>query len=115
MLVGFVCELVYIGEWLLVEWVLVCGFVNVVLFDVEVLLVYVLGVVVQIVVKLLLVIVGSKLVLNYVCDYGMVVLLQQMSLLQSVIFDIVEMGVVIVVWKVKVELVFVLLGEVGKI
>ena len=44
---------------------------------------------------------GSKLALNHARDHGVAASLQQMSLLQSAIFDIGEMEKAITAWKTK--------------
>ena len=48
-----------------------------------------------------LAIAGSKLALNHARDHGTAAALQQMTLLQSAIFDIDEMAVAIEAWKDK--------------
>ena len=44
---------------------------------------------------------GSKRALNYARDHGTAESLQQMTLLQSAIFDIEEMAAAIAAWKAK--------------
>ncbi|MDY0744555.1 enoyl-CoA hydratase-related protein [Paucibacter sp. R3-3] len=112
---GLARELAYTGERLPAERALACGLVNAVLPDADALLAHVLGVAAQIAAKSPLAVAGSKLALNHARDHGVAASLQQMSLLQSAIFDTAEMGVAITAWKAKAEPAFAPLGEVGKI
>ena len=55
----------------------------------------------QVAAKSPLAIAGSKLALNHARDHGMAAALQQMTLLQSAIFDTDEMVVAIKAWKAR--------------
>jgi enoyl-CoA hydratase len=55
----------------------------------------------QIAAKSPLAVAGSKLALNFARDHGTAAALDQMTLLQSAIFDIDEMAVAIGAWKDK--------------
>ncbi|ALT78592.1 enoyl-CoA hydratase-related protein [Paucibacter sp. KCTC 42545] len=98
---GLAREMAYTGERLSAERALAAGLVNAVLPDAEALLAHVMGVARQIAGKSPLAMAGSKLALNYARDHGVAASLQQMSLLQSAIFDVEEMGRAIMAWKLK--------------
>jgi len=98
---GLARELAYTGERLPAERALACGLVNAVLPDAEALLAHAMQVAQQIAGKSPLAIAGSKLALNHARDHGVAASLQQMSLLQSAIFDTAEMGSAIMAWKAK--------------
>lgn len=98
---GLAREMAYTGERLSAERALAAGLVNTVLPDAEALLAHVMGVARQIAGKSPLAMAGSKLALNYARDHGVAASLQQMSLLQSAIFDVEEMGRAIMAWKLK--------------
>src|SRR5204863_839616 len=89
---GVVRELAYTGERLVAARALELGLVNTVLPDAAALLDHVLGVARRIAAKSPLAIAGSKLALNHARDHGTGSALEQMTLLQSSIFDIGEMG-----------------------
>jgi len=98
---GLARELAYTGERLAAERALACGLVNAVLPDAEALLAHALRLAEQIATKSPLAIAGSKLSLNHARDHGVAASLQQMSLLQSAIFDTGEMAQAIAGWKSK--------------
>jgi enoyl-CoA hydratase len=98
---GVVRELAYTGERLPAARALELGLVNAVLSDAAALLDHTLGVARKIAAKSPLAIAGSKLALNHARDHGTASALEQMTLLQSAIFDIGEMGEAIAAWKDK--------------
>jgi enoyl-CoA hydratase len=98
---GVARELAYTGERLGAERALALGLVNAVLPDAVALLALALGVARSIAAKSPLAIAGSKLALNHARDHGTAASLQQMSLLQSAIFDPAEMSEAIAAWKGK--------------
>jgi enoyl-CoA hydratase len=112
---GLARELAYTGERLPAERALACGLVNAVLPDADALLAHALAVARQIAAKSPLAIAGSKLALNHARDHGVGASLQQMSLLQSAIFDTAEMSRAIMAWKGKTAADFAPLAEVGKL
>lgn len=112
---GLARELAYTGERLSAERALQCGLVNAVLPDAEALLAHALKVAQQIAAKSPLAMAGSKLALNHARDHGVAGSLQQMSLLQSAIFDTAEMGAAIMAWKRKTAADFAPLNEVAKL
>ena len=82
------------------------------LADAETLLAHTLALARQIAAKSPLAIAGSKLALNHARDHGVAASLQQMSLLQSAIFDTGEMATAIAAWKAKGVAEFAALGAV---
>jgi enoyl-CoA hydratase len=62
-----------------------------------------------------LAIAGSKLALNHARDHGTAASLQQMTLLQSAIFDTAEMATAIAAWKAKDVAEFTALAPVAKV
>jgi enoyl-CoA hydratase len=98
---GVVRELAYTGERLGAARALELGLVNAVLPDAEALLAKALSVAASIAAKSPLAIAGSKLAINHARDHGTAAALHQMTLLQSAIFDVAEMGVAIEGWKAK--------------
>ena len=98
---GLARELAYTGERLTAERALACGLVNALLPDADALLAHALRLAEQIAAKSPLAIAGSKLSLNHARDHGVAASLQQMSLLQSAIFDTDEMARAIAAWKAK--------------
>lgn len=98
---GLARELAYTGERLSAERALSSGLINAVLPDAETLLAHTLALARQIAAKSPLAIAGSKLALNHARDHGVAASLQQMSLLQSAIFDRNEMGLAITAWRDK--------------
>ena len=109
---GVVRELAYTGERLSAERALELGLVNAVLPDAAALLDRAMGVARSIAGKSPLAIAGSKLALNHARDHGTAAALQQMTLLQSAIFDTGEMSEAISAWKGKREADFAPLGPV---
>jgi enoyl-CoA hydratase len=112
---GLARELAYTGERLTADRALACGLVNAVLPNAEDLLSHAMSVARNIAGKSPLAIAGSKLALNHARDHGVSASLQQMSLLQSAIFDTAEMGRAIMAWKSKTPPEFAPLSEVGKV
>lgn len=112
---GLARELAYTGERLTAERALAVGLVNAVLPDADSLLAHVMQVAQKIAGKSPLALAGSKLALNHARDHGVAASLQQMSLLQSAIFDTAEMGRAIVAWKDKQPADFAPLAAVGKL
>lgn len=112
---GLARELAYTGERLTAERALTVGLVNAVLPDADSLLAHVMQVAKKIAGKSPLAVAGSKLALNHARDHGVAASLQQMSLLQSAIFDQTEMGLAIVAWKDKQPADFEPLAPIGKL
>lgn len=98
---GLAREIAYTGERLPAARALACGLVNAVLSDADALLAHALALAQQIAAKSPLAMAGSKLALNHARDHGVAASLQQMSLLQSAIFDTGEMAQAIAAWKSK--------------
>jgi enoyl-CoA hydratase len=112
---GLAREMAYTGERLPAERALGCGLINAVLPDAEALLAHGLSLAAQIAQKSPLAIAGSKLALNHARDHGVASSLQQMSLLQSAIFDTAEMGRAIQAWKARAATDFEPLRPVAKL
>jgi len=98
---GLVRELAYTGERLGAERALQLGLVNAVLPDAAALHAHALALAKRITAQSPLAIAGSKLALNHARDHGTAAALQQMTLLQSAIFDTGEMALAIEGWKAK--------------
>jgi len=98
---GVVRQLAYTGERLGATRASELGLVNAVLPDAEALLAKAMAVAASIAAKSPLAIAGSKLAINHARDHGTAAALHQMTLLQSAIFDVAEMGVAIEGWKAK--------------
>ena len=94
-------QMAYTGERVGAERALAIGLVNAVLPDPEALLAHALDLARQIAEKSPLAIAGSKRALNYAVDHPTHEALQQMTLLQSAIFDLDEMHRAIAAWKAK--------------
>jgi enoyl-CoA hydratase len=94
-------EMAYTGDRLGAERALAVGLVNAVLPDADSTLAHALKMAAAIAAKSPLAVAGSKLAINYAVDHPTADALQQMSLLQSAIFDIDEMAVAIEAWKAK--------------
>jgi len=94
-------EMAYTGERLGADRALAAGLVNAVLPDAAATLDRALELAAAIAAKSPLAIAGSKLALNYAVDHPTADALDQMTLLQSAIFDIGEMGAAIAAWKAK--------------
>src|SRR5688572_9210073 len=100
---GVAREMAYTGDRLGSDRALAVGLVNAVLPDVHALLDHAMALAKKIAAKSPLAIAGSKLALNHARDHGTAASLQQMTLLQSAIFDTDEMGEAIAAWKDKRE------------
>ena len=98
---GVAREMAYTGERLGAERALAVGLVNAVLPDAGTLLDHAIALARKIAAKSPLAIAGSKLALNHARDHATDAALEQMTLLQSAIFDQDEMAVAIEAWKAK--------------
>jgi enoyl-CoA hydratase len=98
---GVARQMAYTGERLGAERALAVGLINAVLPDADALLSHALDLARQIAEKSPLAIAGSKRALNYAIDHPTHEALQQMTLLQSAIFDLGEMQRAIAGWKAK--------------
>ena len=98
---GVAREMAYTGERIGAERALAVGLVNAVLPDAAALLAHAMSLARSIAAKSPLAIAGSKLALNHARDHGTAASLQQMTLLQSAIFDAAEMATAISAWKAK--------------
>jgi enoyl-CoA hydratase len=103
-------ELAYTGDRVGAERALAVGLVNAVLPDAAALHGHALALAARIAAKSPLAVAGSKMAINYAIDHPVADSLQQMSLLQSAIFDIGEMGTAIAAWKDKRDADFDALG-----
>jgi enoyl-CoA hydratase len=103
---GVAREMAYTGERLVAERALAVGLVNAVLPDADAALAHALKLAQAIASKSPLAIAGSKLALNHARDHGVAASLQQMTLLQSAIFDTDEMALAIEAWKAKTPATF---------
>lgn len=100
---GVARQMAYTGERVDAKRALECGLVNAVFADHDALLAHALSLAAQITAKSPLAVAGSKLALNHARDHGTAASLQQMTLLQSAIFDTGEMAEAIAAWKDKRE------------
>jgi enoyl-CoA hydratase len=98
---GVAREMAFTGERVGAERALAIGLVNAVWPDAETLREQALAMARSIAAKSPLAIAGSKMALNYAVDHPTSQALQQMTLLQSAIFDIDEMSRAIKAWKEK--------------
>ena len=98
---GVARQMAYTGERLPADRALAVGLVNAVLPDAASALAHALDLARQIASKSPLAIAGSKLALNHARDHSTASALQQMTLLQSAIFDTDEMAVAIKAWKAR--------------
>ena len=96
-------EMAYTGDRVSAERALAIGLDNAVLPDAEATLAHALALAGRIAAKSPLAIAGTKAALNYAVDHPTAEALQQMTLLQSAIFDIGEMGTAITAWKAKAD------------
>lgn len=112
---GVAREMAYTGDRLGADRALAVGLVNAVLPDVHALLGHAMALAKKIAAKSPLAIAGSKLALNHARDHGTAASLQQMTLLQSAIFDTDEMGEAIAAWKDKREGDFDALAPIAKV
>lgn len=94
-------QMAYTGERVAADRALAMGLVNAVLPDADALLAHALDLARQVAEKSPLAIAGSKRALNYAVDHPTHEALQQMTLLQSAIFDLDEMHRAITAWKAK--------------
>jgi enoyl-CoA hydratase/carnithine racemase len=112
---GVAREMAYTGERLGAERALAVGLVNAVLPDSAALLERALALARTIASKSPLAIAGSKLALNHARDHSTAAALQQMTLLQSAIFDSAEIAAAIAGWKDKQAAEFVALAAPSRI
>ena len=98
---GVAREMAYTGERLGAERALAVGLVNAVLPDSAALLERALALARAVASKSPLAVAGSKLALNHARDHSTAAALQQMTLLQSAIFDRAEIAAAIAGWKDK--------------
>lgn len=94
-------EMAYTGDRLGAERALAAGLVNAVLPDAAAALARAMEMARAIAAKSPLAMAGSKLAINYAVDHPTADALDQMTLLQSAIFDLGEMGRAIAAWKDK--------------
>ncbi len=111
---GLARELAYTGDRLGAERALATGFVNAVLADGDALLAHARKLAAAIAAKSPLAVAASKVALNHARDHSTADALQQMTLLQSAVFDIDEMARAIAAWQAKKPAVFDPLGEIAK-
>lgn len=112
---GVAREMAYTGDRMNAERALSVGLVNAVLPDADALLAHAMQLAKNIAAKSPLAIAGSKLALNHARDHGTASALQQMTLLQSAIFDTAEMATAIDAWKKKAVADFPALLPVSKV
>ena len=112
---GVAREMAYTGERVGAERALAIGLVNAVLPDAAALLAHAMSLARGIAAKSPLAIAGSKLALNHARDHGTAASLQQLTLLQSAIFDTAEMATAITAWKAKGTAEFLALAPVAKV
>jgi enoyl-CoA hydratase len=98
---GVARQMAYTGERVDAQRALAVGLVNAVLPDAGALLDHAMALARQIAAKSPLAMAGSKLALNQARDHGTAAALQQMTLLQSAIFDTAEITEAIAAWKDK--------------
>jgi enoyl-CoA hydratase len=98
---GVAREMAYTGDRVGPERALAVGLVNAVLPDAAALHAHALQLALSIAAKSPLAVSGSKRALNFARDHGTAEALQQMTLLQSAIFDLDEMAAAIAAWKGK--------------
>ena len=112
---GVAREMAYTGERVSAERALAIGLVNAVLPDAEALLKHALQLARGIAAKSPLAIAGSKFALNHARDHGTAAALQQMTWLQSAIFDTDEIAKAIAAWKAKTPAEFDALAPTAKV
>jgi enoyl-CoA hydratase len=112
---GVAREMAYTGDRVSAERALGIGLVNAVLPDADAALAHAMRLAEGIAAKSPLAIAGSKLALNHARDHGTAASLQQMTLLQSAIFDTDEMAIAISAWKAKGAAAFEPLAPVAKV
>ena len=108
-------EMAYTGARVDAERALRIGLVNAVLPDAGATLAHAMSLAREIAAKSPLAIAGSKLALNHARDHGTAASLQQMTLLQSAIFDTDEMAIAIKAWKTRQPAAFEPLPAVTKV
>ena len=112
---GVAREMAYTGSRINAERALQTSLVNAVLPDADAALAHAMSLAQEIAAKSPLAIAGSKLALNHARDHGTAASLQQMTLLQSAIFDTDEMAIAIKAWKTKQPAAFAPLPAVTKV
>lgn len=98
---GVAREMAFTGDRVGADRALAIGLVNAVLPDAAALAAHALQLAQAIAAKSPLAVAGSKMALNYAVDHPVADALQQMTLLQSALFDIDEMGRAIQGWQQK--------------
>ena len=98
---GVAREMAYTGDRVGAERARAVGLVNAVLPDATALMAHAMKLAQSIAAKSPLAMAGTKLAINYARDHGTAAALQQMTLLQSAIFDTGEMNEAIAAWKDK--------------
>lgn len=98
---GVAREMAYTGDRMPAERALAVGLVNAVLPDAQALQAHAMKLAGDIAAKSPLAVAGTKLSINHARDHGTAAALQQMTLLQSAIFDTGEMKEAIAAWKDK--------------
>ena len=111
---GLARELAYTGDRLGAERALATGFVNAVLPEADALLVHARKLAAAIAAKSPLAIAASKVALNHARDHATADSLEQMTLLQSAVFDVDEMARAIAAWQAKTPASFDPLGGIAK-
>jgi len=96
-------EMAFTGDRIGAERALAVGLVNAVLPDAPATVAHALALAGRIAAKSPLAIAGTKQAIHYAVDHPVADALQQMTLLQSAIFDIGEMGQAIAAWKAKAD------------
>ena len=112
---GVAREMAYTGERLGADRALAVGLVNAVLPDAGATIDRAVAMARTIASKSPLAIAGTKLAINHARDHSTASALQQMTLLQSAIFDTGEMATAIAAWKEKRSAEFAALAPVGKV
>ena len=110
---GLARELAYTGDRLGAERALATGFVNAVLPDADALAAHARKLAAAIATKSPLAIAASKSALNHARDHSTAASLEQMTLLQSAVFDIDEMARAIAAWQAKQPASFEALGAIA--
>jgi len=112
---GIAKEMAFTGDRLGAERALAVGLVNAVLPDAPATLGHAMNLAAAIAAKSPVAMAGSKLAINYAVDHPTADALQQMTLLQSAIFDIDEMALAIEAWKSKRSAEFAALSPVSPV
>jgi len=112
---GVAREMAFTGERLPAERALAVGLVNALLPDAAASVAQALKLAATIAAKSPLAIAGSKLAINYAVDHPTADALNQMTLLQSAIFDIGEMTAAIAAWQAKQPAEFAALAPVSSV